>query len=356
VRDITVELRKYPGRPHRTASTRLLGSDDHGTWLAHKDHRVVYLIPDDAWWKARHFPDGGWKVDIATPATWDDDSVLLDDLALDVRKQFGRVWIEDEGDFSDQVSAGLYPPAVADAARRACDAIATAMYTEPFLSAGDRWLAQIPTGWDAALLLDMGGVLAQRTSDKATRSWESRLSLRPGELASALGAAIGPGWEGGRSMEEIDRLACRSLGVDDATLFDLRVDLTREGELDPQWLELIGSLPRTTASAVVSNNGAGVRRIWQAAYNINTLVNAVFISGEERLGKPDLRLYDIARWRLGVDPERCVFVDDLADNVAAARSAGMVGILHTSDEPAYERVAAALGALAAYRPTDAQSG
>jgi HAD superfamily hydrolase (TIGR01509 family) len=324
----------------------LLGTDDHGTWLAHADRRFVYLIPDNAWWKARHFPDGGWKVDIATPAEWRADRVVLDDLALDVRKLFGHVWIEEVGEFSDHVSAGLYPPAVAYAARRTCDAISAAMYTEPFVSAGDRWLAQLPSGWDTALLLDMGGVLAQRTSDQATRSWESRLRLHPGELASALAAAVGPGWEGGRSVEEIDRLARHSLGIDEATLFDLRVDLARQGELDPQWLNLLGSLPRSTAAAVVSNNGAGVRRIWRAAYDIDTIVDAVFISGEERVGKPDLLLYDIARWRLGVDPERCVFVDDVADNVAAARSAGMVGILHTADEPAYERAATALAALA----------
>jgi beta-phosphoglucomutase-like phosphatase (HAD superfamily) len=345
VREVTVELRKYPGLPSRNASTRLLGTDEHGTWLVHAEHRIVYLIPDNAWWKARHFPDGGWKVDIATPATWTEDRVVLDDLALDVRKLHGRVWIEDEDEFADHVSAGRYPPDIAAAARAACDAIAASMHEEPFVSTGDRWLAEVPGRWDAALLLDMGGVLARRTTDEATLAWEARLDLPPGGVAAALGDAIGPGWEGGRTVEDIDRIAGEALGVDQATLFDLRVDLTREAQLDGRWLKLIGTLPTTAASAIVSNNGAGVRRLWDAAYDIASIVDLVFISGEERVAKPDRLLYDIVRWRLGVAPERCVFVDDVPTNVEAACAAGMIGLLHTEAEPAYEAAARALAAL-----------
>ena len=301
-RVITVELLKYPGRPSRTATTELLGSDAYGTWLGRD--RLVYLIPHQGWWKARHFPDGGWKVDIATPPVWDGDTVTLEDLALDVRRLHGRVWVEDEDEFADEVAAGTYPLEVAAAARRTCDEVVGRMHDEPFRSVGDRWLARVPGRFDGALLLDMGGVLCRSGSGAAAREWEARLGLGEGEVAAALVAAIGPGWEGGRL-----------------------------------------SLPDTTAVAVVSNNGADVRRVWEAAYDISSIVEVPFISGEERVAKPDPLLYQIAVWRLGVEPARCVFVDDVELNVEAARRIGMAGIHHTPPTPGYDRVVAALERL-----------
>jgi FMN phosphatase YigB (HAD superfamily) len=57
--------------------------------------------------------------------------------------------------------------------------------------------------------------------------------------------------------------------------------------------------------------------------------DAVVLSGRVGFGKPDLRIYLLAAERLGLVPEQCVFVDDLASNVHGAVRAGMVGVHHT---------------------------
>ncbi len=44
------------------------------------------------------------------------------------------------------------------------------------------------------------------------------------------------------------------------------------------------------------------------------------------VAKPDPRVYRIAAERLGVAIERCLFVDDTAANVVAAREAGMAAV------------------------------
>jgi 2-haloacid dehalogenase len=51
----------------------------------------------------------------------------------------------------------------------------------------------------------------------------------------------------------------------------------------------------------------------------------IVVSGIEQLRKPDPALYRLAldRWQLA--PERCLFVDDLLDNVEAARHLGRAG-------------------------------
>lgn len=59
--------------------------------------------------------------------------------------------------------------------------------------------------------------------------------------------------------------------------------------------------------------------------------DAVVVSGEVGLRKPDPAIYRLAAERLGIEPPVCAFVDDLERNVDAARDVGMFGVVHTGD-------------------------
>ena len=61
----------------------------------------------------------------------------------------------------------------------------------------------------------------------------------------------------------------------------------------------------------------------------DTLFDAVVISGEVGLRKPDPAIYTLAAERLGLLPTQVVFVDDLKPNVRAAEAVGMVAVHHT---------------------------
>jgi putative hydrolase of the HAD superfamily len=52
------------------------------------------------------------------------------------------------------------------------------------------------------------------------------------------------------------------------------------------------------------------------------------ISAEVGLHKPQPEIYLLASKRLGVEPERCVFIDDLRENCAGAEAVGMTVIPH----------------------------
>jgi putative hydrolase of the HAD superfamily len=71
--------------------------------------------------------------------------------------------------------------------------------------------------------------------------------------------------------------------------------------------------------------------------------DAVVLSGEEGFGKPDPRIYRIAAQRLGLPPESCVFVDDLAGNVRGAAAVGMVGVHHQDPDTTLAELAALFG-------------
>ncbi len=60
------------------------------------------------------------------------------------------------------------------------------------------------------------------------------------------------------------------------------------------------------------------------------LFDAVVISGQEGVRKPDEAIYRIAIERMGLPAEAIVFVDDLPGNLKPARAIGMHTIHHTS--------------------------
>ena len=64
----------------------------------------------------------------------------------------------------------------------------------------------------------------------------------------------------------------------------------------------------------------------------DALFDAVVISGEVGLRKPDPAIYALAARQLDLPPEQIVFVDDLRPNVRAAAAAGMVGVQHVDLE------------------------
>jgi len=66
-------------------------------------------------------------------------------------------------------------------------------------------------------------------------------------------------------------------------------------------------------------------------------------SSEEGVSKPDARIYRVASERLAVEPEACVFLDDLHDNAEGARAVGMRAIHVTEAEGALAELSAMLG-------------
>ena len=61
---------------------------------------------------------------------------------------------------------------------------------------------------------------------------------------------------------------------------------------------------------------------------LDELFDAVVISGDVGLHKPQPEIFLMGAERIGVAPEDCVFVDDLRENCAGAEAVGMKAILH----------------------------
>jgi protein associated with RNAse G/E len=164
--DIRVVFSKYDGSRHWHETMRLLGTDEHGTWLGSSagvqiqrgdeppitlPQAHVYLIPAaGVWWTVVFNDDRDPHVevycDICTVPVRTGDEITMVDLDLDViRRWDGTVEIVDEDEFElHQVKYG-YSAEVVSSARAAADELAEIIRSgvEPFGSVYKGWLAKV---------------------------------------------------------------------------------------------------------------------------------------------------------------------------------------------------------------------
>lgn len=69
-------------------------------------------------------------------------------------------------------------------------------------------------------------------------------------------------------------------------------------------------------------------------YSIFQLMDGIVMSGEERVTKPDAKIYHILLNRYQLAPEECVFFDDNLNNVIAAQNIGIHAVQFQSTEQA----------------------
>ena len=81
----------------------------------------------------------------------------------------------------------------------------------------------------------------------------------------------------------------------------------------------------------------------EQAAKVMAMFDVIVESSVEGVRKPQPRIYDIACERLGVVPERAVFLDDLGINLKPARAMGMTTIKVVTVEQAIGELAAATG-------------
>ncbi|MEK7621358.1 MAG: HAD family phosphatase [Patescibacteria group bacterium] len=79
---------------------------------------------------------------------------------------------------------------------------------------------------------------------------------------------------------------------------------------------------------MLSNIGRGWIQNMFDEHLLHDVFDVVVQSGDEGVTKPHPQIFELAAERLGLEPEQCLFVDDLPENVAGADAAGMPGIVY----------------------------
>jgi epoxide hydrolase-like predicted phosphatase len=184
-------------------------------------------------------------------------------------------------------------------------------------------------GEPRGLLVDFGGVLTTSVWDSfaefcRARGLEEdavkRLFRDDPEALADLRALE----TGGLEEAEFEQRFARRLGLPEAS--DLIDGMFRGMKPSEPMAEAVRAARETgIRTALVSNS-------WSTSHYdrdlLDRLFDAVVISAEVGLHKPQPKIYLLACERLEAKPARCVFVDDLRENCAGAEAVGMTAVLH----------------------------
>ncbi|MGE5190294.1 MAG: HAD family hydrolase [Gemmatimonadota bacterium] len=191
-----------------------------------------------------------------------------------------------------------------------------------------------------AVVFDFGGVV----SDFDVGIFLRRIAPRAGKTADEIGSLIyGSGlpvlYESGRisSAEFFSRLAALcGLRMSEAEFVTAFTEIFTP--IEPT-LDLIRRLKGRTRLGLLSNTNEWHFRGHIATLSVFPLFDAVTLSYEVGTMKPGERIYRDVLDKLGLPPEACVFIDDIAENVAAARKLSMRAILYEGHDRLVEALA-----------------
>ncbi len=189
-----------------------------------------------------------------------------------------------------------------------------------------------------AFITDFGGVLVRTRTDRSRRELERRLGLSPDTLEQRVFASELSLHAQSGAMEET--VFWRELERDlDLMRFGLTWEVFQreffeDDFLDEELVALIRSLRPALKTGLISNAWSGLREVLHTRVPIAAAFDVIVISAEEKIMKPDPRIYHAALDRLGVQPQEAIFLDDFSKNVDAANALGLHGIHFTSSEQA----------------------
>ncbi|GAA2851810.1 hypothetical protein GCM10020220_046410 [Nonomuraea rubra] len=190
------------------------------------------------------------------------------------------------------------------------------------------------------VLIDWGGVLTTSLSDSIAR-WIAADRIDADRYYTVMREMIDHAYRGGDGESVVHALERGEL---DGAAF--------ERDLAARLLTLDGVPP--VAEGLLERMFAGFERVeamydmlrdvrrngvrtcllsnsWSNTYprdDWDEVFDAVVISGEVGMRKPEPRIYQHALGMIGLDGAQCVFIDDIEANIVAARELGIAGIHH----------------------------
>ena len=179
------------------------------------------------------------------------------------------------------------------------------------------------------VIFDYGRVLAYTQNQAPRAAWERRLGLQPGALTRAVHNEHS--WIAAqRGVITSDR-HWQTVGAGLGLLSDdtaaLRAAFYSGDVLN---VELVACIDRLRASrlrvGLLSNFSTDLRAM-VVQQDLLWRFDALAISAEIGVMKPDAAAYRAVLAMLGLAAQTCVFIDDLPANVAAAQGVGMHGIV-----------------------------
>jgi epoxide hydrolase-like predicted phosphatase len=186
-----------------------------------------------------------------------------------------------------------------------------------------------------AVYFDLGGVIVrtefqaprQRLAERFDREYDDLVKL-VFDSETALQATLGL-----ISEDEHWAAIARRLHLPEAEIQAVRDEFFAGDVTDLLLLGIMRGLRKHYKVGLISNAWSGLRP-WIIDKKFADAFDAMTISAEVRVAKPDPAIFRIALEKLEVAPAEAVFLDDFPANVTGARALGMHAIHFTHAEKA----------------------
>jgi len=203
-----------------------------------------------------------------------------------------------------------------------------------------------------AVIWDFGGVLTTSPFEAFARFEQKRGLpidiIRRTNAANHLENAWAKFERAEVDIEAFDRLFAEESAALGAEVRGKDVLPLLSGDLRPEMVEALKRVKATFKTGCITNNlpanaigSASGRTLYIA--EVMALFDHIIESAKIGLRKPDPLIYRMMIDALGVDPRRCVYLDDLGVNLKPARDMGMTTIKVVSGLQAIAELEAATG-------------
>ncbi len=190
-----------------------------------------------------------------------------------------------------------------------------------------------------AVFFDMGGVVVRTEFQAPRQNLAERFGMDYEDLVklvfdseSAHQASLGF-----ISEDEQWTAIVRKLHLPESEAQAFRDDFFAGDVTDLDLLDFMRGLRKQYKVGLISNAWSGLRP-WIVNKKFEDAFDAMIISAEVGVEKPDARIYRIALEKLRVAPAESVFLDDFLENVEGARAVGMQVIHFTQPEQALKEL------------------
>lgn len=100
--------------------------------------------------------------------------------------------------------------------------------------------------------------------------------------------------------------------------------------------DLVQRLRQKYKVAALTNMGPEMWAVWGGKWRLTQKFDYAFYSGQFKIKKPEAKLYQIVLKEMRSDPRNTVFLDDVEENVVAAKKIGIHGIVFKNAKQAEE--------------------
>lgn len=108
--------------------------------------------------------------------------------------------------------------------------------------------------------------------------------------------------------------------------------------LNKEVYKLMKKLKKNYKIGLLSNFISEWLKILLKKFNLEKIFDAMIISTEHKMIKPDPKMYLLVTEMLGVKPQEAVFIDDRESNIKGAENIGIKGILYNNPQDLKEKL------------------